>query len=218
MPAGHADEDLRGGARARPARAPRARDHRLAGRDRSSPTDERGLRRARRAGRADRARRRGACGGSASRASSRSRSCVERRARDVDRPLPGRRASSCMLDGVLENFTGAMLEPYLDGDGRADRQPRHRLRSTPRSCADAVTRARRARVPAALPRDRRPGRARRARRGRGRPARQRPVRHAPAHRPHPGHPPRRHPAVPRARRGGQRPAATGRSTRTRWTS
>ena len=23
-----------------------------------------------------------------------------------------------MLDGVLENFTGAMLEPYLDGDGR----------------------------------------------------------------------------------------------------
>ena len=122
-----------------------------------------------------------------------------------------------MMDGVLENFTGAMLEPYGDGDGGTtdnrgltpDR-PRGLREWCPRLDAlgfqphfhaigdravreslDAVDAARRA---------------------------ERPVRYAAAHRPHPGHPPRRHRPLPRARRGRQRPAVLGRPRRRRWTT
>ena len=39
-----------------------------------------------------------------------------------------------MLDGVLETFTGAMLDPYLDADGAPDDEPRHRF-IDPSRCA-----------------------------------------------------------------------------------
>ncbi len=78
------------------------------------------------------------------------------------------------------------------------RQLRHLLR--PGRDPDAGRRAaRRRRLPAALPRHRRPGRARVPRRGRGGAARQRATRRPAPHRPHPGHPPRGPVPVPRAR-------------------
>ena len=89
-----------------------------------------------------------------------------------------------------------------------DDEPRHE-HDRARGAQGPRDQARRARVPAAFPRHRRAGRARGARRRRGRPARQRPDRHATAHRPHPGHPPGRHRAFPRARRHRQRPAVLG---------
>ncbi len=147
------------------------------------------------------------CGGSTTAGAEQIEEFVERRRADV----VGRYAATSvklMMDGVLENYTGAMLEPYLDRHG-AVTDNRGLLQIDPEGLAIVGAAAGRARVPAALPRDRRPGGPRLAGRGRGRAPGQRDVRHAAAHRPHPGHPPRRHPAVPRARRGGQCPAALG---------
>ena len=45
-----------------------------------------------------------------------------RRATAIGRYAPT--SVKLMMDGVLENFTGAMLEPYGDGHGGTDRQPR----------------------------------------------------------------------------------------------
>ena len=117
-----------------------------------------------------------------------------------------------MMDGVLENFTGAMLEPYGDGHGGTT-DNRGLLQIDPDGLASWVPqldalgfqphfhaigdRAVRASLDAVEA----------ARRG------ERPVRHAAAHRPHPGHPPRRHRALPGARRRRQRPAAVGRPRR-----
>ena len=94
-----------------------------------------------------------------------------------------------MMDGVLENFTGAMLEPYGDGRGGTTGQPGTQP-DRPGRPQDLGPTARCARFPAALPRHRRPGGARIARRGGSRSRREWRVRHPPAHRPHPGHPSR----------------------------
>ena len=87
----------------------------------------------------------------------------------------------------------------------------HRRSSTRSRCATHVTAARRRRLPGALPRARRPRRARGARRRRGGPRGERPHRRPAPPGPPPGGPPRRHPAVRRARRGRQHPAALGRA-------
>ena len=93
-----------------------------------------------------------------------------------------------MQDGVLETFTGAMIDPYLDGRG-ADRRTAGSASSTRSACPAAVTRLDAAGF---QPHFHAIGdRAVRecldaveaARRG------QRPDRHAAAHRPHPGDPP-----------------------------
>ena len=110
----------------------------------------------------------GPCGGTASAAASRSPSSVQRagRARSGG---SGRRSVKIMQDGVAENFTAAMLEPYLDGHGcatdnagpqlrrpgRAPR-PRHRARrraasrctSTPSATARSARRSTPSRPPA----------------------------------------------------------------------
>ena len=65
-----------------------------------------------------------------------------------------------MMDGVLENFTGADARAVpRRRTARPTEQPRP-APDRPRGPEDAGSRARRARVPAALPRDRRPGGAR----------------------------------------------------------
>ena len=78
-----------------------------------------------------------------------------------------------MMDGVLENFTGTMLEPYLGPDG-APTDNRGISMIDPAVLAVAVPHARCAGVPAALPHDRRSRLPRGLGRGRGRPARERP--------------------------------------------
>jgi predicted amidohydrolase YtcJ len=63
---------------------------------------------------------------------------VERRARTAsDRYAPT--SVKFMLDGVLENFTGAVLEPYLDADGRPTAN-RGLSQIDPAILVDAVTR------------------------------------------------------------------------------
>ena len=72
-----------------------------------------------------------------------------------------------MTDGVLENYTGALLEPYCDGCG--GHTDNHGLSYVDRDVlAAAVTELDRARLPGAHARDRRPRGAQRARRRRGR--------------------------------------------------
>ena len=113
-----------------------------------------------------------------------------------------------MQDGVLENFTGAMLEPYLDGDGGTT-DNRGMLQLDPEGLMDWVPRldALGFQVHFHAIGDRAVREAldavEAARRANG------PIRHATPHRPHPGHPPRRHRALPRPRRHGQRPAVLG---------
>ena len=96
-----------------------------------------------------------------------------------------------MMDGVLENFTGAMLEPYGDGHGGA---------TDNRGLRQIDPEGLRTWVPQLDALGFQPhfhaigDRAVRdvARRGRGGARGERPIRHAAAHRPHPGHPPGRH--------------------------
>ncbi len=115
-------------------------------------------------------------------------------------------------DGILENFTGAVLEPYLDRDGlptsnlrrQPDRARRLRCGRHPARCA---------RVPGPRPCHRRSRRARRARRHRGRAAGQRHERYPAADRASPARPSGRPRAVPCARRRGRRPGLLGRARR-----
>ena len=119
-----------------------------------------------------------------------------------------------MQDGVIENFTAAVLEPYLDADGRpTDNRGTSFVEA--QELKAAVTALGRRGVPGALPRDRRARRPRGARRVRGRARGERRERPSPPHRAHPGRAPRRRPALPRARRGRERPAALGGRTRAR---
>ena len=174
------------------------------------------LRRARRPRRADRRGSSGRCGGSTIAAPSRSRSSSSA-ARDGHRPL---RADERQADD------GRRPRELHRRDARALPATATAARPTTAACSqidpDGLGHlgpgARRARLPAALPRHRRPGRARVARRGRGRASGQRPVGHAPAHRPHPGHPPRRHRALPRRSTWPPTPSRCGPPTRARWTS
>ncbi len=81
------------------------------------------------------------CGGTATGAASRSPSCstgAVRRRLGRFRPT----TVKIMQDGVAENFTAAMLEPYLDGCGCHDRERRPQLRR-PRGAARARHAARR---------------------------------------------------------------------------
>ncbi len=110
-----------------------------------------------------------------------------RRATAIGRYAPT--SVKLMMDGVLENFTGAMLDPYLDGHGGTT-DNRGLLQLDARWPHGLGPATRHARVPAPLPRDRRPGGPRRARRRRSGPSGERAIRHAAPHRPHPGHPPR----------------------------
>ena len=114
-----------------------------------------------------------------------------------------------MCDGIIENQTASMIEPYFDVRTARDRQPRAWTSSTPRSCKAGRRPARRPRVPAALPRAGRPGGPPGARRRRGGARGERLVRHAAAPRPHPGRPSRRPAALPAPRRARQRPGAVG---------
>ena len=76
------------------------------------------------------------------------------------------RGVKVMQDGVAENFTAAMLTPYLDADGRDDRQPRSLVRRG-RRAARGGGRSGRGGLPGARPRHRRPRLPRGARRVRG---------------------------------------------------
>jgi predicted amidohydrolase YtcJ len=76
-----------------------------------------------------------------------------------------------MQDGVAENFTAGMLEPYPDAWPRGRRAAA--VPCARRRTARARDRARRARIPGALPRHRRPGRSRVPGRGGCRPRGQR---------------------------------------------
>ena len=91
------------------------------------------------------------------------------------------------------------------------RRPTTGCRSSTRGPARLRHRARPPRLPGALPRPRRPGRARGAGRGRGGPHGQRLQRQPPPPRPPPGGPPRRHRPLPHARRHRQHAAAVGRA-------
>ena len=113
-----------------------------------------------------------------------------------------------MTDGVLENHTGALLEPYCDGCG--GQTDNHGLSYVDRELlARRGHPARPPRLPGAPARHRGPGRAQRAGRRRGGPRRERSRRPPAPHRPHPGDPARGRAAVPPARRGGQRPGVLG---------
>ena len=113
-----------------------------------------------------------------------------------------------MQDGVIENFTAAMLEPYLGPDGRPTTNRGISFVDPTRAQA-ARHPARRRRVPGPLPCPGRPRGPRGARRDRGGAGGQRTDRRTPPPRPPPGGRPGRHAALPRARRGRQHPAATG---------
>ena len=119
-----------------------------------------------------------------------------------------------MLDGVVENFTGSMLESYLDGAGNPtgntgiDFIEPDRLR-------EIVVELDQPRILLSFPRHRgRRGAKRVGRRGGG-PPRQRLDGNPPHHLPYPGGPSRRHPAIsagsawsPTHRRSGLRMART----------
>ena len=151
------------------------------------------------------------CGGSATGAWSSSTSCCEARDRLTRRALPAT-SVKIMQDGVAENHTAAMLSPYLRRAAAArPAAPRRALVRRPRGPARLRHRARRPRLPGALPRPRRPCGARGAGRGRGRTHRQRLQRQPPPPRPPPGRPPRRHRRFRDARRHRQHPAALGRA-------
>jgi predicted amidohydrolase YtcJ len=77
-----------------------------------------------------------------------------------------------MMDGVLENFTGAMLDPYGDGHGGAT-DNRGLLQIDPDGLSTWVPRLDSLGFQPPLPRHRRSRRARLARRGRGRPTSER---------------------------------------------
>ena len=112
-----------------------------------------------------------------------------------------------MLDGVAENHTAAMLDPYLDGHGCATENSVS-TSSIPPSCP-VTDRPGPGGIPGALPRARRPRGAQRAERRR-RGARRGPGRdHQASPRAPAGGAPRGHRAVRRARRDREHPAAVG---------
>ncbi len=195
-----------GGAPPRAASPARVRHHGLAGRHRRTARGGAGVCRAREPRRADRpGRRRAVVGPPPGRGPD----------RGVRRAAAGHRDRAIRPD-EREADDGRRPRELHRGDARAVRRRPRRHDRQPRPAPDRSGRTRelgprdrRARVPAALPRDRRSRGPGVARRRRGGAARERSVRHAAPHRPHPGHPSRRHPAVPRARRRGQRPAAVG---------
>ena len=114
---------------------------------------------------------------------------IERRARTaVGRYAPT--SVKLFVDGVIESFTAAVLDPYLDAAGRPTAERGTSL-IDPEALREAVVAHRCRRLPGACPRHRRAGGPRGARCGGRGPAGQRPGRHPPAHRPHPGHPSRR---------------------------
>ena len=160
-----------------------------------------------RVGRAEGPRRRRRCGGTATRSSDQIADLVERRGAGASAASVRRRVK-IMLDGVAENFTAAMLEPYEDGCGCRDAERRSGLRR-PRGPARVRHPARRRRVPGALPRARRPCRAPRARRARGGARRERPDRRPPPPGPPAGRAPRRRAALRQRRRHREHPAALG---------
>ena len=110
-----------------------------------------------------------------------------RRATAIGRYAPT--SVKLMMDGVLENFTGAMLEPYLDGRGGTT-DNRGILQIDAEGLKTWVPQLDALGFQAALPRDRRPCGPGVARRRRSGTARERSVGHAPAHRAYPGHPSR----------------------------
>ena len=185
--------------------------HRVAGRDRRH--DQLGRRPRRRTSTAAEARRphgsgrRARCGGTAIAGLEQIEELEAQRARG----RVGRFAATSvkiMQDGVCENFTAAVLDPYLDAHGHADREPGHLLRRA-RAAEGGRDAPRRRRVPGPLPRPRRTRGARGARRDRGGADGERAERRSAPPRAHPGRASRRHPAVPRARRGRERAAALG---------
>ena len=113
-----------------------------------------------------------------------------------------------MLDGVAENHTAAMLEPVPRRPRLRHRELRPRFHRSRRT-APVRHRARPPRLPGALPRARRPGGAQRAQRDRSRQARQQGLDDPPPPGAPAGHSPGRHPAVRRARRDREHPAAVG---------
>ena len=208
-PTGH-----RGGLdRRAPRRAgapPRARDHGLAGRERGRRErvpDVRRLPAVRRGGRAHGAGRREPVVGPPAR---------PRADRGPD-PCSRRRRQRAVRRDERQDHAGRRRRELHRGrpravprrGRRADRQPRHVLRR-PRAAEGRRHTPRRRGVPGARARDRRTRRSGGARRGGGGARRQRDERPPPPHRPRPGDPSGRHPAVPRARRRRDRAAAVGR--------
>ena len=105
-----------------------------------------------------------------------------------------------MQDGVCENFTAALLSPYLDGHGH-ETGGRGTSFFDPAELGEAVTAIdargyRRPGVWCAYPRDRGPGGPQGAGRDRRRPGGQRARQQAAPHRAPPGHPPRGRAQVP----------------------
>ena len=76
-----------------------------------------------------------------------------------------------MCDGVLENYTGAMLRPYCDAAGHETEETGHHATWIATSCVEAVVALDRERLPGAHARDRRPRGPQRPRRVRGGPQR-----------------------------------------------
>ena len=112
-----------------------------------------------------------------------------------------------MQDGVCENFTAAVIDPYLDAHGESTGN--RGISFVDPEALKGYVRARPARLPGALPRPRRAGRARGPRCHRGRVGRERCERQLAPPGAYPGRPPRRHPAVPTPARRGERTAALG---------
>ena len=199
----------RGRAPPRPGLPARPRDHRLAGRDRPAASEDAAYL----AVAADAA---SSPPGSSGRmwwerdrdASGRSTSSSSGRADGVGRPLPGALASRSCRTGSSRTSPARCSSRTSTPDGGPDRPDAGSCSSTRRGCGGVTARSMR-RLPGPLPRDRRPGGARGARRRRGGAGGQRPDRRAAPHHPHPGHPSRRHRALPGARRRGERPAALG---------
>ena len=152
--------------------APRARHHRLAGRVVGGLSGRPGRRCVYRA-RSPRA----PCaptssapsGGSATAASTRStRWSPAARIRRLGAGPLSLGTTKIMVDGVAENQTAAMLTPYRDAHGH-DTDNSGPVLHRPRPAREIRHRARRRRIPGALPRARRPRRTRGARRARGGP-------------------------------------------------
>ena len=126
---------------------------------------------------------------------------VERRARTATAALRADERQVHRRMAILENFTGAVLEPYLDRDGRPTVEPRRQPRSSPPPSGRPSRGSTRSGSRSHFHAHRRPRRARRARCRRGRAAGERPARHPAAHRAPPGRPPGR------PRRGSERSAS-----------
>ena len=74
------------------------------------------------------------CGGTASRGAEQTRTTCSSGGSGPGAAGSGPTRSKIMQDGVAENFTAAMIDPYLDGCGCQHRQPRACPSSTPPPC------------------------------------------------------------------------------------